>query len=64
MGMTIRIDMNQVSSLGRNTQGVRLINLKDDQKVATVSVIDKKEETEVSEEAEMSKDNNEVETNN
>ena len=46
MGMTIRIDMNQVSSLGRNTQGVRLINLKEDQKVATVSVIDKKEEIE------------------
>ena len=50
LGMTIRIDMNQVSSLGRNTQGVRLINLKDDQKVATVSIIDKKEELEVNQE--------------
>ena len=29
--------------MGRNTQGVRLINLKDDQKVATVAVLDKEE---------------------
>jgi DNA gyrase subunit A len=44
MGMTIRIDINQISSLGRNTQGVRLINLKDNQSVSSISLIDKKEE--------------------
>ena len=43
MGMTIRIDINQISSLGRNTQGVRLINLKDNQSVSSISLIDKKE---------------------
>ena len=42
-GITIRINANQISSLGRNTQGVRLINLKDEQKVATVAVLDKEE---------------------
>ena len=46
MGITIRIDIDQISSLGRNTQGVRLINLKENQKVATVSLIDKREELE------------------
>ena len=35
--------MNQVSTLGRATQGVRLIRLKDDQKVATVSLVMKEE---------------------
>jgi len=39
-GMIIRLPMNQVSQTGRVTQGVRLINLKDDQKVSTVSVVD------------------------
>ena len=36
--------MEQISTLGRATQGVRLIKLKDDQKVATVSTIIKDEE--------------------
>ena len=33
--------MNQISTLKRATQGVRLINLKDDQKVSTVALVDK-----------------------
>ena len=45
-GITIRINASQISSLGRNTQGVRLINLKDEQKVSTVAVLDKEEEIE------------------
>lgn len=43
-GMTIRISTEQISSLGRATQGVRLINLKEDQKVSTTALVDKCEE--------------------
>ena len=45
-GMIIRMAVANISTLGRVTQGVRLINLKGNQKVATVSVIRKAEETE------------------
>ena len=45
-GITIRIATSQISSLGRNTQGVRLINLKNDQKVSAIAVIDKTYENE------------------
>ena len=45
-GMTIRIEISQISTLSRNTQGVRLINLKENQKVSTTAIIDKEEETE------------------
>ena len=37
-GIVIKIRLEQVSKMSRVTQGVRLINLKDDQKVATVSL--------------------------
>ena len=37
--------LEQVSTTGRVAQGVRLINLKDNQKVATVATIVKQEET-------------------
>ena len=40
-GMIIRLDINSISQMGRVTQGVRLINLKDENKVATISVINK-----------------------
>jgi len=50
-GITIRIKANQISQLGRNTQGVRLINLKDNQKVATVAILDSEEELEENEES-------------
>jgi DNA gyrase subunit A len=43
-GMTMRMPIDQISVLGRVTQGVRLINLKDNQKVATVSLVDKKDD--------------------
>ena len=46
-GMTMRMSLDQVSVLGRATQGVRLINLKDEQKVATVSLVDKVSEDSV-----------------
>ena len=40
-GMIIRINAHQISQLGRVTQGVRLINLKDNQFVSEISIIDK-----------------------
>ena len=40
-GIIIRIDVNQISTLSRVTQGVRLINLKNEQLVSSVAVIDK-----------------------
>ena len=43
-GMTVRTGLEQISQLSRLTQGVRLINLKDNQKVAAVSIIPKEEE--------------------
>jgi DNA gyrase subunit A len=43
-GILIRIDVSQVSTTGRVAQGVRLINLKDDQKVATVALINHEDE--------------------
>ena len=43
-GIIIKIPMNQVSKMSRVTQGVRLIHLKDDQKVTTIATSVKEEE--------------------
>ena len=48
-GMIIRMPLEQISTLGRVTQGVRLINLKEDQKVSTMSIVNKEEEIEIKE---------------
>ena len=48
-GMIIRLSLNQISQLGRVTQGVRLINLKDSQYVSTISIVDKEEESDTDE---------------
>ena len=48
-GMIIRQPLAQISQLGRVTQGVRLINLKDNQTVSTISIVDKEEESEIEE---------------
>jgi len=45
-GMIIRLPLEQISQLGRVTQGVRLINLKDNQTVSTISIVDKEDEEE------------------
>ena len=47
-GIIIRLPIEQVSTTGRVAQGVKLINLKDDQKVSTVALIKKEEETDES----------------
>jgi len=44
-GMTMRMPIKQISILGRVTQGIRLINLKENQKVAAISIVDPEEET-------------------
>ncbi len=43
-GIMIKLSLNQVSQTGRVAQGVKLINLKDGQKVSTIAVVDKVEE--------------------
>lgn len=40
-GMIIRVDVSSISQMGRVTKGVRLINLKDNNEVASISIIDK-----------------------
>lgn len=45
-GIIIRLPLEQVSSTGRVAQGVRLINLKEDQKVSTIALLDKVPESE------------------
>ena len=52
-GIIIRLSVDQVSTTGRVAQGVRLIHLKDNQKVSTVTLLDK----------EASEENEDEETN-
>ena len=55
-GIIIRIDANQISTMSRVTQGVRLIDLKDNQIVSSVAIIEKIEEEETIETEEISKE--------
>jgi len=50
-GMLIRMDVNDISLIGRSTQGVRLIRLGDDELVATVAKVEKEEEELLEEES-------------
>ncbi len=43
-GIIIRLDMSSISTMGRVTQGVRLINLKENSSVSSISVVSKSEE--------------------
>lgn len=43
-GIIIRLDSNQVSSTGRVAQGVKLINIKNEQKVSSIALIEKSAE--------------------
>ena len=42
-GIAIRVPANQISVIGRNTQGVRIIKLEDGDKVTSVAVVQEKE---------------------
>ncbi|MFJ6209746.1 DNA gyrase subunit A [Lysinibacillus sp. NPDC092081] len=44
-GMLIRMDVNDISLIGRSTQGVRLIRLGDEELVATVAKVEKEEDS-------------------
>src|SRR5699024_3637697 len=48
-GVLIRTPVEDISRTGRNTQGVRLIRIQDEEEVATVAVIEKDDEEEESE---------------
>ena len=45
-GVVIRMDAAEISTIGRNTQGVRLMKLDDGVKVVSVALTDKTEEEE------------------
>ncbi len=48
-GTTMRMTLEQINTLGRVTQGVRLINLKEGQFVTTISLVEKEPEEELNE---------------
>ena len=61
-GVIMKMPMNQISVLKRNTQGTRLIKLKDDQLLSTVAIVNKEEESD--EENNLNEETNTVENNN
>ena len=56
-GIIIRVSLEQVSTTGRVAQGVKLINLKDNQKVSTITLIEKDEES-IEEESDITVESN------
>jgi len=50
-GITIRLRVNSISVIGRNTQGVRLVKLSDGDKVAAIASVVKDEESEAAQDA-------------
>ena len=60
-GMTMRMPVDQISVLGRVTQGLRLIHLRDNQKVSAISLVDKEIESEDNNEDTTDVNNNESE---
>ena len=55
-GIIIRLSLEQISTLKRATQGVRLINLKENCLVATVAVVEKEESNDDNEEQSISEE--------
>ena len=43
LGMVIRMGVDQISSIGRNTQGVRVVSLKEGDKVVSVALVPREE---------------------
>jgi DNA gyrase subunit A len=61
-GMVIRTNLDQISTMGRDTQGVRVISLYDGQSVATMAIVPRSEEDEEIEETiEIKKSLDEIE---
>ena len=46
-GIIIRLAVDKISEMSRVTQGVRLINLKDGQKVSSISIVDREKDNEL-----------------
>lgn len=59
-GIIIKLPLEQVSTLKRATQGVRLMNLKDGQKVTTVALVEKEVEEEENSENNSEEDKKEA----
>lgn len=57
-GMVIRLETTKISQLSRNAQGVRLINLKDNQFVSSISIVEQEENEPVESPVENSMDMN------
>ncbi len=51
-GTMIRMSMDGISTMGRNTQGVKLIHIREDDSVATVTRVARSDEQEITEELE------------
>ena len=51
-GIIIRLSLEQISKSGRVAQGVRLINLKDEQKVSNITIVEKEKNDEISDDNE------------
>ena len=54
-GIIIRLDINNISQMGRVTKGVKLINIKDNNAVASISIVNRNNEDEIE-----TKDNNDT----
>ncbi len=63
-GLTIRISVNSIRVMGRATQGVRVINLKENDEIASVTVVAKDDEVENAEETAENQQENENKTSN
>ena len=63
-GIIIKLPLNQVSTLKRATQGVRLIHLKDNQKVSTVAVVENDDNSEADDMQDEVVEKNNSEINN
>ncbi|MEG0074447.1 MAG: DNA gyrase subunit A [Eubacterium sp.] len=53
-GVVIKLQGNDISSVGRNTQGVRLMKLKDGEQIATISKVYKEDAIDVEEDGQLS----------
>ena len=57
-GLTIRLNVNSISLLGRATQGVKVINLKGDDRIASVARVNVEPAAEISEDENVEKESN------
>ena len=57
-GLTIRLPISDLRIMGRATQGVRLINLKEDDAIASIARVDIERNSEVSLDEEIAEDHN------